>query len=188
MADQTYNFNSDCAEQWRHPLELLPSWMSDFAISDPQPPTPGMHQQPRRRRQPPPSPAVDFSDPSSLSFFCSRPEPAQLPVHDYLLPHLLVQSPAIGEYKMIGSLALKTRQPCMKDREDDGTCGVCLDDLLIINTSNIGGMKIGVLDNCRHEFHVACLEKWLIKKNMCPLCRAVAVNNDDYDDDDERFM
>ncbi|KAL6497438.1 hypothetical protein OROGR_029367 [Orobanche gracilis] len=177
------DFNSGCPELWRNPFDLLPSWMRDFTNPDPQPPSPWMHQQPPPRRRLPPQPHV--VDPwSPGSFFCDRPEPvdgsAQPPLPDYLLPHMLVPSPEIGEYKWIGGLALKTRHPCMKDRdEEDVTCGICLDDLLIINRSNIGGKRIGVLDNCRHEFHVACLEKWLIKKNICPLCRAVAVNNDD---------
>ncbi|KAL6493598.1 hypothetical protein OROGR_032377 [Orobanche gracilis] len=178
-----YDFNSGCPELWRDPFDLLPSWMSDFTNPDPQPPSPGMQQQPPpRHRLPPQPPHVDPWSPGS--FFCDRPAsvdgPAQPPLHDYQLPHMLAPSPEIGEYKWIGGLALKTRHPCMKDRDqEDVTCGICLDDLLIINRSNIGGKRIGVLDNCRHEFHVACLEKWLIKKNMCPLCRAVAVNDND---------
>ena len=32
------------------------------------------------------------------------------------------------------------------------------------------GDRIGVLENCAHEFHVECLRDWAQRKNSCPLC------------------
>lgn len=34
--------------------------------------------------------------------------------------------------------------------------------------------KIGSLD-CGHEYHANCLQKWLIVKNVCPICKAEAL-------------
>ena len=34
--------------------------------------------------------------------------------------------------------------------------------------------KIGFLD-CGHEYHADCLKKWVLVKNVCPLCRAPAM-------------
>lgn len=31
--------------------------------------------------------------------------------------------------------------------------------------------EIGMV-NCRHEFHVDCIKKWLMRKNKCPNCRS----------------
>lgn len=31
--------------------------------------------------------------------------------------------------------------------------------------------KIGVL-NCGHEYHVDCIKKWLVVKNVCPICKS----------------
>ncbi|CAF2055730.1 unnamed protein product [Brassica oleracea] len=34
--------------------------------------------------------------------------------------------------------------------------------------------KIATLD-CGHEYHAECLEKWLIVKNLCPICKSEAL-------------
>ena len=28
---------------------------------------------------------------------------------------------------------------------------------------------------CKHKFHTVCLEKWLVKKNSCPICRGMVI-------------
>ncbi|KAK9077468.1 hypothetical protein SSX86_005805 [Deinandra increscens subsp. villosa] len=35
--------------------------------------------------------------------------------------------------------------------------------------------EIRMLD-CRHEYHVECIKKWLIVKNNCPICKSTALN------------
>ncbi|KAK1440274.1 hypothetical protein QVD17_06099 [Tagetes erecta] len=53
----------------------------------------------------------------------------------------------------------------------EGTdCSVCLtefeeDDMLRL------------LPNCKHAFHMSCIDTWLRSHTNCPLCRAVIVNN-----------
>ncbi|KAL6524368.1 hypothetical protein OROHE_016039 [Orobanche hederae] len=66
--------------------------------------------------------------------------------------------------------SLRTRKSCPEDKHETRICSVCLDDLCRDDHD-----EIGVLDNCRHEFHVGCITQWLRKKNICPLCRAVGL-------------
>ncbi|KAL6524365.1 hypothetical protein OROHE_016036 [Orobanche hederae] len=81
---------------------------------------------------------------------------------------------------------LKKRKPCPdQDKEPDNkVCAVCLEDLVGESSSSSSSssdtkevdedMIVGVLD-CRHEFHVRCIKRWLRRKNACPLCRATAL-------------
>ncbi len=41
------------------------------------------------------------------------------------------------------------------------TCSICLENI------TKGKKKI----ECNHEFHLKCIDEWLIKSNTCPLCR-----------------
>ncbi|PKH53310.1 hypothetical protein CRG98_050336, partial [Punica granatum] len=44
-------------------------------------------------------------------------------------------------------------------------CAICLDDFM-------GGDQCRVLAHCRHAFHRACVEKWLLLSDLhCPICR-----------------
>lgn len=55
---------------------------------------------------------------------------------------------------------------CNQDSEE-GSCVICLDEYK-------NGQSIGRL-NCRHEFHVSCIKKWLLIKNACPVCKSAAM-------------
>lgn len=44
-------------------------------------------------------------------------------------------------------------------------CAVCLDNFKL-------GDKCRVLPHCEHCFHVSCVDLWLIKSPLCPICRA----------------
>nr|XP_009771103.1 PREDICTED: RING finger protein 11-like [Nicotiana sylvestris]XP_016432684.1 PREDICTED: RING finger protein 11-like [Nicotiana tabacum] len=52
------------------------------------------------------------------------------------------------------------------DDEEPETCAIC-----ILEYKN--GDIIGKLQ-CEHEFHLDCIKQWLLKKKVCPLCRASA--------------
>lgn len=56
-------------------------------------------------------------------------------------------------------------EPCM-DLETD-VCIICQCDYENRD-------KIGTLD-CGHEYHAGCLKKWLLVKNVCPICKSPAL-------------
>jgi hypothetical protein len=37
------------------------------------------------------------------------------------------------------------------------------------------GDDLGTL-GCGHEFHTACVKQWLMLKNLCPICKTVALS------------
>ncbi|KAF5742373.1 hypothetical protein HS088_TW09G00418 [Tripterygium wilfordii] len=43
-------------------------------------------------------------------------------------------------------------------------CAICLAEFS-------EGEKIRVLPKCNHQFHVACIDKWLLSHSSCPTCR-----------------
>lgn len=51
----------------------------------------------------------------------------------------------------------------------DEICTVCQDQLCQENET------IAIIE-CGHEYHVECIKEWLLKKNTCPLCRAIAID------------
>ncbi|KVI10915.1 RING-H2 finger protein ATL54-like [Cynara cardunculus var. scolymus] len=59
--------------------------------------------------------------------------------------------------------------------KDDGVvegsdCSVCLSEFETDET-------LRLLPNCKHAFHVSCIDTWLRSHTNCPLCRAAIVNN-----------
>lgn len=52
----------------------------------------------------------------------------------------------------------------------EGSCAICLEEY----KSDDG---IGTLKNCGHDYHVDCIKKWLLVKNVCPICKAAASLN-----------
>lgn len=48
--------------------------------------------------------------------------------------------------------------------ENDIKCIICYDEIKKYD-------KIRVLNNCEHKYHKKCIDKWLKKKNICPICR-----------------
>ncbi|XP_075491754.1 uncharacterized protein LOC142529930 isoform X1 [Primulina tabacum] len=54
--------------------------------------------------------------------------------------------------------------------QDEGSCVICLDGY--INMDDVGMIKV-----CGHDFHVGCIRKWLSMKNLCPVCKATAMDD-----------
>ncbi|KAK1317839.1 hypothetical protein QJS10_CPA05g01338 [Acorus calamus] len=52
-------------------------------------------------------------------------------------------------------------------RTDVEPCCVCQEDY-------INGDELGTLD-CGHDFHTDCIKKWLMIKNLCPICKTTAL-------------
>ncbi|XP_027911431.1 probable E3 ubiquitin-protein ligase ZFP1 [Vigna unguiculata] len=53
-----------------------------------------------------------------------------------------------------------------EDRETD-LCIICQDDYK-------NKEEIGILQ-CGHEYHADCIKRWLIQKNICPMCKSKAL-------------
>ncbi|KAI3447603.1 hypothetical protein Pfo_004268 [Paulownia fortunei] len=53
--------------------------------------------------------------------------------------------------------------------QDDGKCVICLEEYK--NMDDVGTLK------CGHDFHVGCIRKWLSMKNLCPICKASAMDD-----------
>ena len=51
--------------------------------------------------------------------------------------------------------------------EEDESCVICQEEYEKEE-------KIGFLD-CGHEYHADCLKKWLLRENVCPICRSPAI-------------
>ncbi|KAL2554454.1 RING/U-box superfamily protein [Forsythia ovata] len=64
---------------------------------------------------------------------------------------------------------------CSLDQFQQGTCVICLEEYN--NTNDVGRLKV-----CGHDFHVSCIRKWLSIKNMCPICKASALDDSVKDD------
>lgn len=47
-------------------------------------------------------------------------------------------------------------------------CAVCLENFKM-------GDKCRLLPNCRHSFHVQCIDSWLLKTPICPICRTCVI-------------
>ncbi|XP_031117077.1 NEP1-interacting protein-like 1 [Ipomoea triloba] len=47
---------------------------------------------------------------------------------------------------------------------EDITCAICLQDF-------DGGEYVRMLPNCRHSFHLPCIDEWLVRHGNCPVCR-----------------
>ncbi|KAI4326700.1 hypothetical protein MLD38_031987 [Melastoma candidum] len=45
-------------------------------------------------------------------------------------------------------------------------CAVCLESFKV-------GDKCRLLPNCGHSFHVQCIDSWLLKTPVCPICRTL---------------
>lgn len=40
-----------------------------------------------------------------------------------------------------------------------------------MDMDEVGSLK------CGHDFHVGCIKKWLSMKNLCPICKQSAVDD-----------
>ncbi|CAL0310174.1 unnamed protein product [Lupinus luteus] len=62
--------------------------------------------------------------------------------------------------------AINLEEEVSDDQESD-SCMICQDEYK-------DEEKIGVL-RCEHEYHADCLTKWLLVKNVCPICKSEAL-------------
>jgi len=51
---------------------------------------------------------------------------------------------------------------------------ILMHDFMISQDEYKNEEEIGILQ-CRHEYHVDCIRRWLHEKNVCPLCKSKAL-------------
>ncbi|XP_047964114.1 RING-H2 finger protein ATL56-like [Salvia hispanica] len=52
-----------------------------------------------------------------------------------------------------------------------GDCAVCLEKFR-------AGERCRLLPSCNHSFHAECVDLWLLRAPVCPICRAVAAEEE----------
>ncbi|KAI9173346.1 hypothetical protein LWI28_000062 [Acer negundo] len=79
-----------------------------------------------------------------------------------------------GGNKTMSNEDLK-KLPCFEYRVSEAEtsspvdCVICLEIFVV-------GDKCRSLPNCRHSFHAHCIDSWLLKTPICPICRTSACN------------
>ena len=65
--------------------------------------------------------------------------------------------------KLVSFIPIFTVKKKIKSKEDNIRCTICLSEF------EIGEKKSTLL--CMHSFHCNCIERWIRKKNYCPICK-----------------
>ncbi|XP_008232946.1 PREDICTED: E3 ubiquitin-protein ligase MBR2-like isoform X2 [Prunus mume] len=68
---------------------------------------------------------------------------------------------------------LRTRLHVSETVREPDSCSICMIEYKDQD-------KIGSLYYCSHEYHSDCIREWLLKNNLCPMCRALAIIPEDY--------
>lgn len=55
------------------------------------------------------------------------------------------------------------------DEKEGDVCAICLEE-----NNKTGRQKL----DCGHGYHEECIRRWLLRKNVCPLCRATVMDVD----------
>ncbi|KAL0355091.1 UNVERIFIED_CONTAM: E3 ubiquitin-protein ligase MBR2 [Sesamum radiatum] len=85
-------------------------------------------------------------------------------------PHGILSEAAISDYLEMRS---RPSRGGVGDGEGD-ICAICHDELHCHGHGGEGTTMIARLV-CRHEYHIPCIKQWLLRKNVCPMCRTLAV-------------
>jgi hypothetical protein len=83
---------------------------------------------------------------------------------DVLIKKYLITMERCSGTTLSGSqckLPVKENGRCSKHTGD--VCSICLASMTRTNSKK--------LDNCIHDFHTKCIDKWRKKHNSCPVCR-----------------
>ncbi|EPS70935.1 hypothetical protein M569_03825, partial [Genlisea aurea] len=61
------------------------------------------------------------------------------------------------------------------DDDDDDDEMEKAEPCCICREEYVAGEDVGKL-NCGHDFHTHCIKKWLMQKNLCPICKTTGLN------------
>ena len=90
---------------------------------------------------------------------------------DKKLASLDVNSNKNQKFPQASDDVLKKRVMIIKKYHNkDECCAICLNYLVSPKKTQNLSRRVKRL-SCNHQFHIACINKWLDKFNTCPLCR-----------------
>ncbi|KAK2990472.1 hypothetical protein RJ640_006270 [Escallonia rubra] len=69
---------------------------------------------------------------------------------------------------MMSKCVMEKAYCSLNENCNDGVCAICLEEYK-------DEERVGTLTNCGHDYHVGCIRKWLVMKNVCPICKAAAL-------------
>ncbi|XP_043701596.1 probable E3 ubiquitin-protein ligase ZFP1 [Telopea speciosissima] len=72
---------------------------------------------------------------------------------------------------MISNSLTETIHRSTDQIQEEVSCVICLEEYKERE-------EVGTLKNCKHDYHVDCIKKWLSMKNVCPICKAPAIAAD----------
>lgn len=102
--------------------------------------------------------------------YCLRGRRQQQQERQQLANGLRGQSTIGVDQKILDTIPILsyTTKKCELFRVDQTECAVCLGDLEDED-------KVRLLPNCRHAFHVPCIDRWFLGHSSCPVCRSPVV-------------
>ncbi|KAF8410085.1 hypothetical protein HHK36_002607 [Tetracentron sinense] len=102
----------------------------------------------------------------------------RLDVDNMSYEELLALEERIGNVST--GLSEETILKCLKQRKYssitivDDVVNFTLLEPLLSQEEYADGEDLGTLD-CGHDFHTSCIKKWLVQKNLCPVCKTTAL-------------
>lgn len=45
-------------------------------------------------------------------------------------------------------------------------------NVFLLQEEYVEGDELGMLVDCKHDYHMTCINEWLRLKNWCPICKA----------------
>ncbi|KAF5729508.1 hypothetical protein HS088_TW21G01675 [Tripterygium wilfordii] len=82
-----------------------------------------------------------------------------------------IGSVSTGLSEDVMSKCLMVTTYCSDKTQEEVSCAICLEQYQNRD-------KVGTIDNCGHDYHAACIKKWLSMKNACPICKEPALSDD----------
>ena len=132
----------------------------------------------------PPSPSAaekkhggdENKDPSVGPEAAGSGESSGLPAKDGAVPSdipvPLLSLPAAGE-----STPAKGNSGMAPGCFVEEACSICLCPFEVAEDGDENDDAMVKVLNCGHGFHPTCLDEWLLRRNVCPMCKRVAVTN-----------
>ncbi|KAK7405302.1 hypothetical protein VNO78_06510 [Psophocarpus tetragonolobus] len=141
-----------------------------------------MHETTLRHRNLPP---VAFLQVDDVTLLVDHHSDMRLDIEDMSYEELLALGERIGkvntglsEEMITGQMKTKTyllhtnainlEEEAAAEEQEADSCIICQDEYK-------NQERIGILQ-CGHEYHADCLKKWLLVKNVCPICKSEALS------------